>query len=280
MSIHFQAKMPSGWKATSAIRTMTYPGGEVSLRIPQDLAEIPAYATVTGADPLDYLALGLWADYAHQAGHRAVALLPYLPAARADRGTPFGAKVYAAMINSFQLDQVITFDPHSEVAPALYNNLKVISSAPYVRRATIGRAGSHHDFVGVIAPDSGAIRRAGAAAHALHVPLFRAEKHREFTTGKLSGFRCEPLPSHGRLLVVDDICDGGGTFVGLAGATGLPPERLTLFVSHGVFSGNAPALRAHYGEIITTNSHPGAEREGVATKVLSARNILAPFVSN
>lgn len=278
MSIHFQAQMPSGWKATSAIRTMRFPGGEVSLVIPEALDEKPAYATVTGADPVDYLALGLWADYAHQLGHRAVALLPYLPAARADRGVPFGAKVYAELINSFALDQVIVFDPHSGVAPALIDNVKVIGSAPYVRRAVIGRVGRPHDFVGVIAPDAGAVGRAQAAATALHLPLYRAEKHRDFSTGRLSGFSCEQLPRAGRLLVVDDICDGGGTFMGLAEATGLPKERLTLFVSHGVFSGDAPSLRRHYGEIITTDSHPGATRDGVATKVLSIRNILAPYV--
>lgn len=278
MSIHFQAQMPSGWKATSAIRTMRFPGGEVSLVIPEALAEKPAYATVTGADPVDYLALGLWADYVHQLGHRVVALLPYLPAARADRGVPFGAKVYAELINGFALDQVIVFDPHSEVAPALINNAKVIGSAPYVRRAAIGRVSDDHDFVGVIAPDAGAVRRAQAAATALHLPLYLAEKHRDFATGRLSGFSCAPLPANGRLLVVDDICDGGGTFRGLAEATGLPRERLALFVSHGVFSGDAPALRQHFGEIITTDSHPGAVREGVATKVLSIRNILAPFV--
>lgn len=278
MSIHFQAQMPSGWKATSAIRTMRFPGGEISLVIPKGLDERPAYATVTGADPADYVALGLWADYVHQQGQRAIALLPYLPAARADRGVPFGAKVYAELINSFALDQVIVFDPHSEVAPSLMNNVKVIGSAPYVRRAVIGQVGTPHDFVGVIAPDAGALGRAQAAATALHLPLYRAEKHRDFSTGRLSGFSCEQLPGAGRLLVVDDICDGGGTFRGLAEATGLAKDRLALFVSHGVFSGDAPSLRQHYAEIITTDSHPGAGREGVATKVVSIRNILAPYV--
>ncbi|NYF13600.1 ribose-phosphate pyrophosphokinase [Pseudoclavibacter sp. JAI123] len=278
MSIHFQAQMPSGWKATSAIRTMRFPGGEVSLVVPDSLEEVPAYATVTGADPSDLVTLGMWADYTHGLGHRAVALLPYLPAARADRGVPFGARVYADLINSFRLDQVIVFDPHSRVAPALIDNVKVIGSAPYIRRATIGRVGDTHDFTGVIAPDAGAVTRAQAAADALHLPLFRAQKHRDFATGRLSGFSCEQLPEHGRLLVVDDICDGGGTFRGLAEATGLNRERLSLFVSHGVFSGEAPALRQHFAEIITTDSHPGSAREGVATKVLSIRNILAPFV--
>ena len=82
-------------------------------------------------------------------------------------------------------------------------------------------------------------------------------KVRDFATGKLSTFQCEDLPETGRLLVVDDICDGGGTFMGLAQATGLPKERLDLWVSHGVFSRRAAQITSAYGCIFTTDSHPG-----------------------
>lgn len=42
--------------------------------------------------------------------------------------------------------------------------------------------------------------------------------------------------------------------MGLAEATGLPKERLDLYVSHGVFSGDAPKLHDHFGTIWTTDS--------------------------
>jgi ribose-phosphate pyrophosphokinase len=55
---------------------------------------------------------------------------------------------------------------------------------------------------------------------------------------------------------VDDICDGGGTFLGLAEATGLPWSRVDLYVSHGVFSKNAlDNLRERFEYVYTTNSY-------------------------
>jgi phosphoribosylpyrophosphate synthetase len=58
---------------------------------------------------------------------------------------------------------------------------------------------------------------------------------------------------------VDDICDGGGTFTGLAITMGLPRERVELLVSHGVFSKGAERLGQYYRLIHTTNSHVGAD---------------------
>jgi ribose-phosphate pyrophosphokinase len=55
---------------------------------------------------------------------------------------------------------------------------------------------------------------------------------------------------------VDDICDGGGTFLGLAEATGLPWSRVDLYVSHGVFSKNAlKNLSEKFEYVYTTNSY-------------------------
>jgi len=93
-------------------------------------------------------------------------------------------------------------------------------------------------------------------ADALSIPVYKTEKKRDEATGKLSGFSVEPLPSKGRFLLVDDICDRGGTFLGLAEASGLPKERLDLFVSHGVFSHDATeTLPEKFGHIYTTNSY-------------------------
>jgi ribose-phosphate pyrophosphokinase len=115
----------------------------------------------------------------------------------------------------------------------------------------------HNEFVGIIAPDAGAAKRANEAATLYQLPVYQALKKRDAATGRLSNFTCETLPSEGKFLVVDDICDGGGTFIGLAKATGLPKERLALWVTHGIFSGKAADLKNFYSAIYTTNSHPG-----------------------
>jgi len=274
MAIEFFAQHPGGHVVLSAIEPFKFPGGEWHLRLPAE-PETPAYARVNGCTADDLVLLGLWADSAHQAGHRAIAHIPYLPAARADRGTPFGAKVYANMINAAGLDEVVVFDPHSPVAPSLVQNVRIVYSAE-VLAEVLREAGEADSYRAVLAPDKGAVERASKAADALGLPLFTATKTRDFDTGKLTSFEVPQLPRSGRVLVVDDICDGGGTFRGLATAAGIGRDRLGLWVSHGIFSGAAGELTGHFAQIFTTDSHPGARRADVGAHVTE----LAPYLES
>lgn len=266
--IKFISKVPAGWQVHANITVFNFPGGEIHLTDNTAEGELAVAAFVTGADVTDYIALAEWAELIHSKGQKAVALIPYLPAARADRGHPFGAKVYADLINMANLDQVVCLDPHSPVMPSLVNNLVVLDSDIIIRNHVLGRSGKE-GYVGVIAPDAGAVTRAQKVADTLHLPLYKATKHRDFETGKLSHFEAPAdLPAEGRLLLVDDICDGGGTFLGLADAIGVGRERLSLWVSHGIFSGRANLLKEKFGAVYTTDSHPGADREDVGANVL------------
>lgn len=242
---------------------MFFPAGEAHVKVINDhdddtLIEV---ARVDGASGDDLMLVAMWADACLQRRTMAVLILPYLPGARQDRGIPFGAGVYAEVIRNLPINQIITFDPHSEVMPAelFWTAIKIIDHAPIVRQHVIGRADRDDKpqrYVGIICPDEGARERTERVAKAVHLPVYYARKKRNPDTGALSGFECDPLPDEGRLLIVDDICDGGGTFLGLAAATGLPPERLDLYVSHGVFSNGAiPKLFGAFGEIYTTDSY-------------------------
>lgn len=266
------ATVPAGFTVHSDATEAAFPAGERHLKVDPESGQTPSHVLITGADANDFVAAALWIDHAHQCGHAVTAQIPYLPGARADRGTPFGAGVYANLINSMRADRVVCFDPHSPVMPALVENLTVVHSDRVIA-ASLPAHGRNH--VGVIAPDAGAVDRARRAAEALGIPLYRATKVRDFATGKLSSFHCEELPTSGRLLVVDDICDGGGTFMGLADATGLPKDRLDLWVSHGVFSGRAAQLTGAYGRVFTTDSHPGHGNPDINATVIPLAGFLA-----
>lgn len=271
ISIHFGRRCPSP-DVDPTVKLFRMPGGEWHVQSSMFVTENTSWAYVQGASADDLVALSVWADAMHRDGGHPRALIPYLPGARQDRrrtGEALSCKVYADLINRCRLEVVICLDPHSDVMPALIENCIVVPAVEAVNMAPPLR------ISGVIAPDAGARKRAEAVAAYLHVPVYQAFKHRDMATGKLSGFSCEALPvmetllpAPGRFLVVDDICDGGGTFIGLAKALGLPRERLALWVTHGVFSGKANALEEHYGEILTTDSHPGAE--AFSEKVSSA----------
>lgn len=248
---------------------MKFPGGEDHIKTLDDSLPLPTVAYITGSNLDDYMWGMQWANMCQQTSIKTTAVIPYLPGARQDRGAPFGAKVYAGLINEAGYDKVICFDPHSPVMPALINNLTVVYSDQLINKVLpLG------EYVGVIAPDAGAVARTQKVADTLGLPMFKATKVRDFQTGKLSKFECETVPTEGRLLVVDDICDGGFTFRGLAEVINTPRENLSLWVSHGVFSGNADALKNQYSTIYTTDSHPGATREDVGAKITPLLNHL------
>lgn len=254
----------------STARQMHFPAGEAHITNLEESS--PEMAFIQGCDPDDLIMLAMAADTATQKGKPFTALMPYLPGARADRGTPFGAKVYANMINAMNISQIVCFDPHSPIIVGLLKKVTILETVEVLKRTILNGT---IDYTGIISPDEGSRERSGRIAAAVGLPMIKASKHRDFKTGKLSGFSCEELPDpKGRYLVVDDICDGGGTFVGLAETIGLPKEQLDLWVSHGVFSARSERLRTTYGQVFTTNSHPGHANPEVNAQVID----LLPFL--
>ena len=261
--ITFKAKAPDGEIINSALSPFTFPAGEKHIKREErrDLEKIEIAIFQPDADSIhdDLFTIAMWNDYIMQSDPKihTVLIMPYVPGARADRGAPFGLAVYADFINSLMIEQIIIFDPHSQKAPeslVAFDNLTVVYSYELFdqthMRAVINQ------YTGIIAPDAGAALRAKQVADLADLPIFTATKHRDEETGKLSDFRIEGLDPEGTYLIVDDICDRGGTFKGLAAASGLPPENLDLFVSHGVFSSDALETLPEYFEYVyTTNSY-------------------------
>lgn len=260
--------------------SFTFPGGEHHLRDFPDFEESTTWiADVRGASADDLVQAALWANIAHQRQQPFVLMLPYLPAARSDRGEPEGARVYADLIRSMSPQQVIGIDAHSPIIGRYLPALTELDPYPLLERA-LTDAGHIGRYDGVIAPDKGAVDRALRVAEGLGVEIYYAHKKRDFETGKILGIEVEPLSRHGRYLVVDDICDGGGTFIGLANETGLHQAQLGLWVTHGIFSGKAPDLRRYYQHVYTTDSHPGHNRIGCATVIVPAETYMLQNVKD
>ena len=81
-------------------------------------------------------------------------------------------------------------------------------------------------------------------------------KRRNVTTGELSGFTVPIEDLKNRpCLIVDDICDGGGTFLGLGSELKKKNAgELFLAVSHGIFSKGFDQLSDIYTQLFTTDS--------------------------
>lgn len=206
-----------------------------------------------------------WVDAERERGHAIPEfVLPCFPGARQDRlnesgDSLFTAKSVAAMINARAFPRVTVVDPHSDVAPALLDRCRVVRPHDFMRVPP----GKYH---AVVSPDAGAEKRAAGVAKLLGVPLLHGWKKRDVSTGALSGFGLEPtpdLPKDASVLVIDDICDGGGTFLGLADVLDARGLRAHLYVTHGLFTkGTDKLIERFHGHVYCTDSTLG-ERPGV-----------------
>jgi ribose-phosphate pyrophosphokinase len=184
-------------------------------------------------------------------------LIPYFPAARQDRvmikGEPLSVKVYADIINHLHFKKVVVFDAHSEVTPALLNHCEVITNHKFIKNV-IQNIGND---VLLISPDGGALKKIYKVSEFLGgVEVVECSKSRDVKTGKLTGFKVYSDDLQGQnCLIVDDICDGGGTFIGLAEELKKKNAgKLYLAVSHGIFSKGFDELSKHFEMIFTTDS--------------------------
>ncbi len=190
--------------------------------------------------------------------HSLAVVIPYFPGARQDRvanpGEALTAKVYADLINSQKFDVVIIGDPHSDVTPALINNVYVVTLANILGELTYENV--LDDSMSIIIPDAGATKRILACPRFNGMETIQCTKNRDTKTGKLTGAIVHNGDLIGKkCLIVDDICDGGRTFEALAkelkkqGAT-----RVCLYVTHGIFSQGVIPLLSNLDHIITTNA--------------------------
>lgn len=193
-------------------------------------------------------------------------ILPCIPGQRQDRMKWEGdwlmtLKFVAKTINGMNFRKVVALDPHS-LASGMIDRLLV----PELAYDYLFRIKDRPKWDAVIAPDAGAAARAQRFADAFGIPVIQAFKHRDPETNKLSGPVVNlPNKSNQHYIVVDDLCDAGGTFKALGEViTTGDYGTVDLFVTHGLFSkGAVERLNKVYKNIYTTNSidglHSGVE---------------------
>lgn len=185
---------------------------------------------------------------------------PYFPYARQDRWInsceSFSLKIFIDLLNIQNFDKVFIFDPHSDVTTALINNVVVLD------QHMIALSVVPHDILNgpniiFVGPDAGSVKK---------VSKFTDDDSRIGI-----GLKVRDLENKGRIkftkflfdgsledkdcLIVDDICDGGRTFVELGKEIRKRnPRKLYLYVTHGIFSQGFDKLQEIYDKIFTTNS--------------------------
>lgn len=241
------------------IKTLIFPGGEphVEIKHPEALFLSTAYIEAHIKSMDDFGLLLALTDAVRRCEPKEIFLyIPYFPGARQDRYEPgfaITATVFADIINMQNYDGVAILDPHSSVVPALISNCRVADHLHLVKQFVMDK-----EIVGLICPDAGAEKRTMEAAKYLKINnIFYARKMRDPKTGALSHFHIDNINIPGKLLIVDDICDGGGTFVGLAKEIRRKHNNpLYLWTTHGIYSKGLDDLLLHFEGVGCSNSFP------------------------
>lgn len=194
--------------------------------------------------------------------------IPYLLGARSDRHFQYGGNSYlvdviAPILNAQEFESVTVLDVHSDVAAACIKNLKTITNEKLVRTSIINIC-ENLDIkkIVVISPDAGAQKKIYRSIDGLAIvkEVVTASKKRDVITGNITDTEV-PLGEHSdyldaRFVIIDDICDGGRTFVEIAKKIKdrLPLSKIDLIVTHGIFSAGLDTLSTYFNSIYTTNS--------------------------
>jgi ribose-phosphate pyrophosphokinase len=171
-------------------------------------------------------------------------IVPYVPFGRQDRvsvkGECFSLQVFANLINSLGAEVVEVTDPHSDVTTALIHNCQVKEQAEVLYPFF---SDSKKEFY-LISPDAGALKKIYKLAEKLTQLQYNLQgivecsKLRNVTDGKITGVMVHCGDLLGRdCYIVDDICDGGRTFIEIAKVLKTRNcGKIILMVSHGFFT--------------------------------------------
>jgi ribose-phosphate pyrophosphokinase len=192
--------------------------------------------------------------------------VPYFMGGRSDRlfqngGVNYLKQVIGPIINSQGYSKVYVMDPHSDVLEAVINNFAKYTNFRLVKFALeqIDNKDGAQDRVCLVSPDAGAFKKIFDVAKEFGIQnIITANKVRDLKTGNIIRTEIPTLDQHRDLkyVILDDICDGGRTFVELAKVIkdSRPTAKIYLVVTHGIFSKGLGELSEYFDGIFTTDT--------------------------
>ena len=175
-----------------------------------------------------------------------ILVMPYIPHARQDRnvsGRLFTLKSFAEIINSLNFSTVVVIDPHSDVSTALID--RCLCEHPEDLNYGITNVDA------IVFPDAGAAKKYHSYGLKTIVGNKRRNKEGRIVSYEMMNFE-DGIKS---VIIRDDICSYGGTFV--AAAKELRDrgvEHITLVVSHCENNILKGEVFDYIDEVITSDS--------------------------
>ena len=209
--------------------------------------------------------------------------LPYVPYSRQDRacskGEDFALKTFVSMLKSSGVDLLLTDDQHSNID---------FDGFIYSTKQSQFVCKIKEDFDWFVAPDKGAFEKtkwnairvaekefleaSNGSRSMLRLPTaFAMQKVRTPTGITYDDDTSRSDVLYGDVLITDDICDGGATFLQCAEAIRKKHPRvktISLYVTHGIFSKGVDKLKELFYSIYTANLMTSDEETNKFVKVI------------
>lgn len=274
----FTLDLRPGLSDNNVYKAFRFHGGEVHFLLKDASTvylndKIRIISSITNSDELMLLLLAIDTIRKDNYNEYLEVFIPYMPYQQADRdfslGESFSLKTITSILNSLDVNKYIVFDAHSDVTPALLKKTTNIDVSEIIKVVLydieIKKFGSLskdstklYDSLAILSPDAGAYKKVGKLCSKINWKgdLVAANKYRSISDGTIESLELSKNDFQGKdVLIIDDICVGGRTFIELAKK--LKEKnigKLYLYISHGVFSNGLKELNQHFDGIYTTDS--------------------------
>lgn len=233
---------------------INFPDGEPHLKFMNELDRKDEYQVDCRiTNPTDLFIVCQVADILDRLSVKWKLRIYYLMSMRMDRvisfNEPFSLKVVANMLNSFNPSEVEILEPHSQ---------RTIDEIYESKSASVVKNIDFSKFI-VVFPDKGAKERYSDFKCSNYIVT--CNKVRDPNTGKLISFEItnpeviEKAPAEMQFVVINDLCDRGGTLVGVANLLKNYNRKHNIFVTHLVNEKGIKNLCENYDFVTVTNSY-------------------------
>lgn len=270
----------------SAATVESFPDGESFVRIDENIRGADVFIIQSTCNPANQhlMELFIMIDAARRASaKRITAVIPFYGYARQDRKdqprVPITSKLVANLLVSAGANRILTIDLHAQqiqgffdipvdhlyASPVLFQHLKDLD----------------RDNLTLFSPDVGGMKMASAYANLLKVPLgFIAKRRTDAETVEAVSLVGE---TEGRdILLIDDMTETAGTLCAAAELLKKNGAKSVMAaVSHGVLNerGYERISKGLLNQLITTDSTPVEQREGMPITVLSVAELLGEGIN-
>ena len=267
------------------IALKAFPDGETFAKIEENVRGEDVFVVQSSCPPTNHHLMELFIiiDALKRASaDRITAVMPFYGYARQDRKdqprVPISAKLVANLLVAAGANRILTMDLHAQqiqgffdipvdhlyASPVIFDYLKY----------------SKHDDLVVVSPDVGGLKMAHAYSEMLNSDLAIVAKRRTSATDTESIGIIGDIEGK-RALLVDDLTETAGTLVNAAAILKEKgAESVRACVSHAILNdlGIDRLKNSCIDELITTDTVPRPEIEGLNVRTLSVANLLGEAI--